>query len=279
MRRRFLWVGVIAAALLPALAGCSAAPSPAPLDGVRFEVMQGRTDYTSGTLVLRVINGGPSAVTLTRSDLTWAGFSDAAEWSATTLDAGRTVDLRTDVPALDCDAASTAAPTLSVRTSGSSRAVTVTPDDPLATLPRLHDTGCVTVRLNRIAAIDLAGPLGLEGSGDDAVAVLSLRLTPTGADGTVQLTGVGSTPLLAPADGAERWPLSLTVEATSAVQTVDLRIRPARCDSHALAEDKIGTVLVLSVRIDGIDGVSRFPVDDSTRQALYAFVKSVCGMP
>jgi hypothetical protein len=282
-------MALIAAALFPALTACAAAPSPAvpspaAVDDVRFEVMQGRTDYTNGTLVLRVINDGPADVSVEAATLTWDGFASTVEWDGgTTVAAGRTVDLRTDLPGMACDSASPSAPSLAVTLApgnkNSGTPVTRTPDDPLGTLPRLHDTGCITVRVDQVVTIGLDGPLRVEGSGADAVAVLGLRLTATGDDGTVELTGVGSTPLLTPADGSESWPLSLTVDAASAVQSVDLFIRPARCDSHAIAEDKIGTVLVLAGRVNGVDGAYRYAVDDTTRQALYAYVKAVCGMP
>lgn len=285
MRRpRVVLTGLTCAALVALAVGCSAAEPPArptPPDGVRFEVMQGRTDYASGTLVLRVVNESDSDLRVANAVLSWPGFAVDAEWEGTTtLASGRTVDLRTDVPALDCDApaSETAGLTLSVDL-GTGPRVDITPGDPLGMLPRLHQTGCVTVLVDRIATIDLAGPLRRDGTGSDAVAVLPLRISPVGAAGTVTVSSVGSTPLLAPESGAPEWPLSLTVNAASAVSVVDLRIRPARCDPHAIAEDKIGTVLVLRVTVDGVAGDYRYAVDDDTKNALYRYVSSTCGMP
>ena len=281
---RVVRAGLTCAALVALTVGCSAAEPPAPAeppDGVRFDVMQGRTDYASGTLVLRVVNESDSDISVANAVLTWPGFATTAEWeSPTDLAAGRTVDLRTDLPALDCDSPATDAgePTLSVDLGTGARVQTV-PGDPLGTLPRLHETGCVTVLVDRIATIDLAGPLRVEGTGADAVALLPLRFTPAGANGTVAVSSIGSTPLLAPEGGTAAWPLSVTVHAASAVQVLDLRIRPARCDPHVIAEDKIGTVLVLRVTVDGVDGDYRYPVDENTRDALYSFVSSTCGMP
>ncbi|MFU8946410.1 hypothetical protein ACLRGF_06705 [Mycetocola zhadangensis] len=250
------------------------------MNGVRFEVMQGRTDYASGTLVLRVSNESGSDVVVSDAALSWRGFAEPAEWDGPTdLPAGRTIDLRTSTPGMNCaEPADTAPnPTLSVMLGD---AITrATPTDPLGTLPRLHDATCITALVDRTVAIDLAGPLRIDGTGADAVAVLPLRFTATGADGTVAVRGVSATPLLAPAGGTDSWPLSVTVTAASAVQVVDLEIRPARCDPHAITEDKIGTILVLSVDVDGRSGEYRYAVDDTTRNALYSFVTSVCAAP
>ena len=285
MRRlRVVPAGLLCATLVAVTAGCSAAEPPAPVDppdGVRFEVMQGRTDYASGTLVLRVVNESDSDLTVANAVLSWPGFTTAAEWEATTeIPARRTVDLRTALPALDCNATAkrTTNPTLAVDLGIGARVRTV-PGDPLDTLPRLHETGCVTVLVDRVATIGLAGPLRVEGTGSDAVAVLPLQFTSAGAKGSVTVSSVDSTPLLAPEGGAARWPLSITVDAASAVQVVDLRIRPARCDPHVIAEDKIGTVLVLRVTAGGVEGDYRYPVDDDTRNALYRYVSETCGMP
>ncbi len=240
--------------------------------------MQGRTDYTSGTLVLRVVNGSTEDIDLSDASLSWPGFAERALWSGSTdLSSGRTVDLRTTVPPLECDVEPGDPPALSIEIGGS--AVEAAPTDPLGTLPRLHETGCVTERVDRISAVSTAGSLTVDGVGRDAIARLTLRFTPTGGNGTVQLSSVSSTPLIATEDGAEVWPIDVTVTAASGVQDVTLGIRPARCDPHAIAEDKIGTVLVIGVTVNGVDGFYRYPVDDPTRNALYDFVRSACGMP
>ncbi|GGE85223.1 hypothetical protein [Mycetocola zhadangensis] len=284
MRRRTVLIGLISAVLATTAVGCSALALPTPTaspDTVRFEVTQARTDYSSGTLVLRVINEGSESITVSNATLSWPGFAAPAAWpKPTEVTAGRTVDLRTTVPDVACGNTiePSDAPTLSV-TLGSGDPATVTPSDPLGTLPRLHDTECITVRVDRVLTLDTAGPLTIDGSGANAVAVIPLRFTPTGANGSVLIRSVASTPLLAPEDGSDSWPLSVTMDAASAVHEVNLRIRPARCDSHAIAEDKIGTVLVLTVDVDGVTGAYRFAVDDATRAALYGFVKQVCGLP
>jgi hypothetical protein len=285
MRERRAYATALACLSVVALAaGCSAPHPPtrettALPDGIRFEVMQGRTDYTSGTLVLRAINEGTADVTLSGATVSWPGFAEPAEWrKTTTLPAGRTVDLRTPLPGMNCGTGvdDSSAPTLTVDL-GNHSPVVLAVDDPLGTLTRVHGIECVGARVNRVATIDLAAPLRVEGAGADAVAVLTLRFTPTGEDGSVRVSSVASTPLLAPQDGSDSWPLSISVDAATTVSTVELRVRPARCDPHAIAEDKIGTVLVLSVHVDGSDGAYRYPVDDATRNGLYEFVKSVCG--
>ena len=272
------------AVALPALAGC-AVPTPAGLpDGVTVDVLQGRTDYTSGTLVIRIVNESAEELVVSSASLDAPGFAEPATWDrGTTVRAGTTVDLRASVPEQDCTEAS-GSPRVELTTGAGDRRATVAVEatDPLGTLERLHATGCITTLVDRVARISV-GPPVVEGVGAASVAVLPLSLAPTGADGSVEIAGIGSTPLLRPAQDAagdaDGWPVTLAVDAASAPVTVPLRIVPARCDPHAIAEDKIGTVLVISVTLsDGTTGDYRLTPSEDIREALLDFVREHCGM-
>ena len=56
-----------------------------------------------------------------------------------------------------------------------------------------------------------------------------------------------------------------------------LGIRPARCDPHAVAEDKVGTLLPLQVRVAGRQGVLKIDSGDKLRIRIYEFVTTACG--
>jgi hypothetical protein len=69
------------------------------------------------------------------------------------------------------------------------------------------------------------------------------------------------------------------VNADSGPQTVTLELRPARCDPHAIAEDKLGTVLPLTVRVDeGEPGVVTVPADRDLRNQIQKFAHQACDL-
>lgn len=279
-----LLAAVCAGALL-GLAGCTQPAAAGLPDGVTVEVLQGRTDYASGTLVIRVVNGSDTNLAVAKARLESASFAKPAVWDrGTTVRAGTTVDLRAPVPDADCAGEATRPSVrLTLESRGVADAVSVHADDPLGTLERLQTAGCIAEAVDDIAEIAVGAP-GVDGAGRSAVAVLPLMLAPTGADGWVEVDSVGSTPLLKPdalseSDDANTWPVSIIVDAASAPVTVPLRIVPARCDPHAIAEDKIGTVLVLAVALDdGTTGDYRLTPPEDVREALLDFVREHCGM-
>ena len=92
----------------------------------------------------------------------------------------------------------------------------------------------------------------LEVSADARSAVLTLAITPRstpgaanpGATGTLTINRIDGTTLLEE-DQSAPWPRSVSVHAGGASQQFRLGIRPARCDPHAVADDKVGTLLPL----------------------------------
>ncbi len=61
------------------------------------------------------------------------------------------------------------------------------------------------------------------------------------------------------------------------MREVRLGIRPARCDPHAVAEDKVGTLIPLRVTVAGRDGVLKVGAGAQLRGRIYDFITSACG--
>jgi hypothetical protein len=284
------WLGPAGAiawcAVVAVLTGCAtAAPAELP-PGVNIEVLQGRTDYTSGTLVLRIVNDSDSALALERASLSWPGFSGPADWPrGTTVRPGTTVDLRTPVPEVECDAgADVPEPTADLSfVDGDRRATATVPvADPLSTLDRLRTTGCTTKQVDRVVTVSVGVPV-IEGQGRRSVAAVELTFTPTGDDGRVDVDAISSTPLLRPDPAthpdADDWPLDVTVDSASGQMTAEIRIVPARCDAHAIADDKVGTVFDFAVSLsDGSTGEYRLLPPEGVREALLDYVRAACGL-
>ena len=111
---------------------------------------------------------------------------------------------------------------------------------------------------------------------------LNLTLTPTGAPGSVSFVGVRSTTLLTVVGmvdvrGETPHPaFPVTVTGTDAPSVLSLVVSPARCDDHAIAEDKRGTIFPLTVDVGGDRGEIAVAATPELRAELYAYVQASC---
>lgn len=110
---------------------------------------------------------------------------------------------------------------------------------------------------------------------------LSLRLTVTpneAGTGTIPELTIeridGTSLLAAPCDSP--WPTGVTVVAGTGPAEFRLRIRPARCDPHAVAEDKVGTLLPLLVNVGGREGILRVASGPGLKGQIHDFVTAAC---
>lgn len=104
-----------------------------------------------------------------------------------------------------------------------------------------------------------------------------------GDGGQLRLESVAGTVLLGAldADGrpAESIPLDLALDGSGGASdpiVVPLSFRPNRCDAHAIADDKQGTLFRVAVTIGGRAGTVTVVADAATKDAIYANVISAC---
>ena len=152
--------------------------------------------------------------------------------------------------------------------------------DTFGVLARNNTEMCLTREALAVAAISLAPDL--EVAADGRTAVVRLLIQPRAASGSgagsageLVIDRVEETTLLAEAPEPP-WPHSLTLRTGGAPAEVRLGIRPARCDPHAVAEDKVGTLLPLRVRVAGREGVLKIDAGDQLRGRIYDFVTTAC---
>ena len=141
------------------------------------------------------------------------------------------------------------------------------------------DRDCARLTLDDAADLRVGEP-SVEGSGRSAVLRLPVTMTPTGERDDVRFGGFESTVLLRQAEGS---PVEVDEPLGPGDPPVEavMRLVPARCDPHALAEDKVGTLIGVTVLADDLPAGTSFhlPLEDPVRTALYDFVRAACGLP
>jgi hypothetical protein len=159
--------------------------------------------------------------------------------------------------------------------------MTVAASDPYGVLSRNNAEMCLAKAAAAVAVIRLKPDLEL--SADGGTAVVRLVITPRSlpgavnpdAAGTLTIDRIDGTTLLEE-DPAAPWPHSMSVRAGGGAQELRLGIRPARCDPHAVAEDKVGTLLPLRVHASGREGVLKIDAGPLLRGRIYDFVTMAC---
>jgi hypothetical protein len=172
---------------------------------------------------------------------------------------------------------------------GDSRTVFLTPKDPLGQLDPLFAADCLRDTAARVASIAATTAPRIVSDGKRLIAELDLTITPTGDRGSLAVRAVTGTTLftqIEPATGApvDRREVDVAVRADSPPSVLTLHLTPSRCDPHAIAEDKLGTVFPLEVEVAGGTGESgglrtgivSVAAADEVRALLYAFVGEAC---
>lgn len=284
-----------AAALLVALAaltGCTApappAPSgatpPGPPDGVTVVVTQQRSDVAGRQAELRIHNGSDAPLEVGEVRLDDPRFAASATRvvpRTSALAAGATADIRVQLPDAACpggaDPISTV--TFDYETGGRSGTAVVAAPELFPFLDEVHRRDCVA------QAVAAAGDVSFgifTPSSPSTPATLELTIAPStgkaGADAAVTLVDIRETNLLTfegLADGV--LPLGDSgIRVDGAARSIPLRILPARCDPHAVQENKRGTVFAVDVVVDGEAGQFLLAAPPDLTARLLTWVSDWC---
>ena len=299
------WRVAAATVLLGAAASCSsgtaggtaspasatASATPITTGPVTAEISQFRDNYSKQIIEIQLTNTTGHALTVLGAELTSPLFAAPIIWSARTggieLPPGQPKSLPAPLPAPDCG--SPAGPGATSGAAGDARVSLrlATPEgavpvpvmapatDPFGVLARNNSELCLAREASAVATIALDPELELAADGRTAVVRLLLQPRAAGA-GELVIDRIEETTLLAEASQAP-WPRSVTVRAGGAPAQVRLGIRPSRCDPHAVAEDKVGTLLPLQVRVAGREGILKIDAGSQLRARIYDFVTKACG--
>lgn len=286
-RARRIRAAALVAALATApllLVGCAAPAEDqvAPLpDGLEVRLQQGRLDVEARRLVVRVENTGDEAVTIDRFELEAPTLATAlVREEAFELPPGDAIAIRLPLPPAECgEETGPAVLHVEATTVDGPAGGELAPDDPFDTLARVADADCLAESVDAVATIAMPEHLRSTGSGIDRRAVIDVVVTPAASgSGSFVIDRVFGTTLLGPEGGVE-WPVGVEIAAGDPPQTISLEVRPARCDAHAIADDKRGTILPFEIRVsDGRAGRLDRSSGDTLKAELYQYYGERCGL-
>lgn len=266
----------------PDASDASITPSPLPTDGLELavELHQARAEIVDRVLRVWVDNAGPTDVTVTSARLTSAwldGTSRSAEPKLVPAGTVRQVPVAlTDTLCGPADAADPVVELDLADDAGRTATVRLVPTDPRGALTAVHDENCAAAAFATGARIVVDGDLVLTPDPGGATATLALHLERVPGGPVVTLDEIERTTLLDTAEG-DSWPVALSTAPGGTTSTV-IVAEPARCDAHAVAEDKRGTFLPVRTTVDGVPQ-ALFYVDlgADLRGQVHRFVGEACG--
>lgn len=278
-----------AALLVAALAACSGSTTsvdPGPAEPVSTALPstltaffdQDRVDRVGRAVYVRLVDDGPGTVTVTGAEVSSDRFPTMTWTGEKTFQ--NEADLDLELPPASCGAGSDADVRLTYRLDDGPELVsTTTATDRYGAIGLFLDRDCAAQRLSEAADLTV-GEHRVVGEGRDSVFELPVTLTPTGGRDDVSFAGFGDTVLFQAVDPTPVFPAADPVPlAGGAPVELLLRLVPGRCDPHALAEDKVGTLVF--VHVDGPDlpeaAHTYLPISDEARGDLRGFFTTHCG--
>ena len=271
------------------IVGCSAPvgeadpPTAALPDGVSVQLVQLRSDVAARQAQVQVHNSTDADLTIGSLSVSDPRFTEPA---ARVLDresrvpAGGTVDIRIQLPPMDCSAPADDESSVQFVSSAEDGQVRVEApiDDPIGFLQRLYERECRAQTVADAAALSLAS---FAPSPAEEPADLVLEIAPTGED-AVRIVGIQTTNLLTfdmtAGSTAGTFPIDVAVGVGDTRATsVHLPLVPFRCDPHAVQEDKRGTIFTIEVELDGVPGEIELAASEDMRGSILTWVANWCG--
>lgn len=298
-RARPLLASILALAVAVPLAACAAsAPeqSPSPravtsIDEVSVvaEVYRTRMDPAVGGIQLALRNDGAEPLTILRAAL------DSPQLAAplvrdreTEIGPGLTRDLAMTLTGAACPASTTRPPDALLTVAladGSTAELRVPTTDRLGQWADWLAAECFAAAVLERAAITVRHEPARDAPGGAAGPLIGLALAVDTRAPGLELVAAHDTVLFGlvrAGDGARVASVALDglgVPASGGAEgavSIPLLLTPARCDAHALADDKQGTLFRIDVRLDGDEGTVTIAADPATRAALYDAFTRAC---
>jgi len=309
-RTRVAALAVALACAVGALTGCTgegqrASPPPAPATttpaprgddapaeavtltpdeaaGIGVELRQSRTDWGDRVVQLRVVNGtgAPFVVehgTLRSPFVGGAATTDPERSREVPPGSHRDFSVALGDPVCPAAVGDVVVDLVVVDDAERRGALTTVPTDPQGHLERIHREDCAAAAVTAGVTLAFEPDVGVRDEGGVLVGTLRLTARPVPGGPRVSVTAVERSNLLTPTSGLA-WSDPALLDLPPAGATVDLDFTQARCDPHAVAEDKRGTFFAVHASVDGAPQPAFYlGVDDAVRAQVYAYIGRACG--
>lgn len=258
-------------------------------------LQQSRLDYAARVVEIEVTNGSGIDLVLLGGALDTASFGPSTEttarpFRAETLASGGRRGVYVALGEAVCpadpagDPAVRSGPRAGITLARGSRTdhgepvtVSLPVDDPGGHLARNLAQDCAASAVASGVVLAQGDEVRVERRGGEQVAVLALTVEPVPGGPEVRITRIDGSTLIDPL-GAAAW----TGRALAARHggVVHLALRPARCDHHAVSEDKRGTFLPVHTEVDGVEQpVVYVPMPDAAKRDLFEYIADYCDWP
>lgn len=275
-------VALLAACSTTGCGGPAAAPgareAPFP-DDVTAYIDQSRLDRQGRGVFIRLVQDSERRITVTRMEVSSPRYASVTWRGAERI--ANELDLEFELPRARCGDGSDAELRLTYQVDdGPNLVSTTTATDRYGAIGLFLDRDCAERSFKEAASMEL-GEARVVGEGLQSVFEVPVTLSPTGEHDDVSFGGFDDTVLFRQAGGSASVdtiapvPLGPSDSATEVI----LRLVPARCDPHALAEDKVGTLIGIRVVAPGLPEIASsfyLPIGDERRSDLRAFFGTHC---
>lgn len=260
-------------------AGTPGAPTTTafPTDLTAY-VDQSRSERQGRSVFVRLVHDGEGEVTALRADVDSDRFGKAT-WTGEKSFTNE-ADLDFELPVGSCGTGSDADVRLTYRIDDGPELVSTTrATDRYGAIALFLDRDCAEQTMGEAADVTV-GAHRVVGRGVGSVFEVDVAIAGTGAREDVSFGGFQGSVLFRTVEGTPVYPAVAPVPLVAGAEDdVTLRLAPGRCDPHALAEDKVGTLFGVHVVAPGLpEGAFYYlPISDETRADLRAFFGTSCG--
>lgn len=273
-----LLVVLCSTALLLGLASCAESAKKVPLpDGVTLLSDQSRLHRKDREIFIRIQNTSDKLIRVEAFTLMSDRITDVKWTGDEKIPAGTEADIEYEMPKGQCGAGFTPTARLTYRVGGGRlQESDARADDRYGNISHAMDRDCAESTLKDAADLEVGDPT-VVGKGRDSVLNLPVTMTPTGKRADVRFGGFGSTILFNQAEGS---PADVDIPIANDPVNLVMRVTPARCDGHALADDKVGRLFDVKVIGDdvGEDASFYLPLTSRQRVTFFDFYRSHCGL-
>lgn len=270
---------VCSAILVSSLAACTGElPKLVPLpDGVSLLSDQTRLHRKDREIFIRIQNKSDKPIHVEAFTLMSDRIPDVKWTGNEEIPAGTEADLEYDMPKAGCGSGFTPTVRLTYRVGDGKRVESdAKANDRYGNISHAMDRDCAETTLQEAATLEVGDPT-IVGKGSDSVLHLPVTMTPTGKRDDVRFGGFGSTVLFNQADDS---PADVDIPLDKDPVKLIMKVTPARCDGHALADDKVGRLFDVKVLGDDVGENATFylPLTTPQRVKFFDFYRSHCGL-